>query len=273
MSIERIAFTNSPKDDKYLNLSDEEIVTIHDKIRTAYYTHLKDYGVLPLWKEQTEEGEDQTEKSAEEVVDSLDAAELQLVFLYKYKGKLVHKDLISAFVRKYKPQAGLDQQIRHIGSQCFWYVLNRGAKIPDMDDHVPSGFHYLVSIESPNPKVIASSLKRKGRLAAENFDELVLTYDNKCATCGIEQGKKDPRTNKIVKLQQGHMNPREKLTLKNTIPQCEYCNQTYKDYFQFNENGRIIAVINPKFLLNSPEDVQDQMIEVLKAEQKKRKND
>ena len=58
----------------------------------------------------------------------------------------------------------------------------------------------------------------------------------------------------------------EALTLENTIPQCQYCNQTYKDYFLFNEHGRVVAVNNPLILLKSPKDVQDEMITILLKE-------
>jgi hypothetical protein len=174
--------------------------------------------------------------------------------------------LVSEFVRKYIPDAALDQQVRHLGSQCHWYVLNKGAKVPDTEKTVDSGYHYLVSIEMPNPKALADALKRTGRLGAINFFELKLAYGNKCATCGIEEGKKDCRNEEIVSLQQGHMNPREPLTLKNAIPQCQYCNQTYKDYFIFNEHGRVIAVNNPLILLKSPKSIQDEMISILLKE-------
>ena len=40
----------------------------------------------------------------------------------------------------------------------------------------------------------------------------------------------------------------------------------YKDHFQFNEYGRVIAVNNPLILLKSPKNVQDEMITVLLQE-------
>ena len=67
------------------------------------------------------------------------------------------------------------------------------------------------------------------------------------------------------------MDPRAPLTLDNTIPQCQYCNQTYKDYFVFNEYGRVIAVNNPLILLKSPRAVQDEMITVLLKERETKK--
>ena len=258
MTVKKIDFSNPNWQEEYLNISIEEIRQIHNKIVFAYETYLKDYGVKKLWNEDVS-----MDCSDTEFISLLDAKELQLIFLYKHLNCLVHKDLVSSFVRKYIVNAAYDQQVRHLGSQYLWYVLNKGAKIPNVDEKVPSGYNYLFSIEVVNTIAVALSLKRTGRLGAKNFTELKMAYGNKCATCGIEEGKKDTRNEEIVVLQQGHMNPREPLTLENTIPQCQYCNQTYKDYFMFNEHGRVIAVNNPLILLKSPKSIQDEMITVL----------
>ena len=244
-------------------ISAEEIVEIHYTLINAYNTYLKPYGVKPLWNESMEDMEINKDN-----INNMTDKELQMIFLYKYRKSFVHKDLVSEFVRKHKPRAGLDQQVRHIGTQCYWYVLNKGAKVPDTDESVPSGYNYLVSVEMPNPKAIRMALKRASRSSAKTFQELKYVYDNKCATCGLEEGKIDWRTGKKVKLQQGHMDPRKDLTLDNTIPQCEYCNQTYLDYFRFDENGRVVAVNNPEILLKSSRDIQDEMITVLLRERK-----
>lgn len=261
MEIKKINFDDPDLTEKYLNISDTEIRAIHNNIVYCYNTYLKDYGVKKLWRDDLPE-----DCNDEKFVALLDAKELQLIFLYKYLNCFVHKDMVSAFVRKFIKNAALDQQVRHLGSQYFWYVLNKGVKVPNANITVPSGYNYLVSIEMPNPKAVAEALKRTGRLGARNLSELKLAYGNRCATCGIEEGKKDSRNEEIVALQQGHMNPRKPLTLENTIPQCQYCNQTYKDYFLFNEYGRVIAVNNPLILLKSPKDVQDEMITILLKE-------
>lgn len=245
-------------------ISTKEIIEIHYKLIDAYNTYLKPYGIKPLWNEGFADIEiDETD------IKNLNDKELQMIFLYKYQKCFVHKDLISEFVRIHKPNAGLDQQVRHLGTQNYWYVLNKKTKVPDSNEIVPSGYHYLVSIEMPNPKAVKMILKRANRVSAKSFEELKLVYDNKCATCGFKEGTVDWRNGKKVILQQGHMDPRKKLTLDNTIPQCEYCNQTYQDYFCFDEDGRVIAVNNPKILLKSPRDIQDEMIMVLLEERKK----
>ncbi len=267
MGIVRIDYSDASKVPEYLNIPLNEIRQIHNKIVYSYNTFLKPYGVKPVWKYIDKDIE---ALSDDEFIDYLDAKELQLIFLCKHINCFVHKDMVSEFVRKYKPNAAFDQQVRHLGSQLYWYVLNKGAKVPDKDETVPSGYNYLVSIETPNPKAVAAALRRTGRLAARSFNDLKLVYENQCATCGIEEGKKDTRNGLIVSLQQGHMNPRKPLTLDNTIPQCQYCNQQYLDYFFFNEHGRVVAVNNPLILLKSPKDVQDEMIEVLLAERSKK---
>ena len=261
MDIRKINGENPILKQQYLDIPVAEIKAIHNKIVSAYSTYLKDYGVKQLWSDDLSPTLDD-----DMFVAMLDAKELQLIFLYKHMKCLVHKDLVSEFVRKFIPNAALDQQVRHLGSQYYWYVLNKGANIPDTNISVPSGYNYLFSIETPSPKAVMQVLKRTGRLTAKNFAELKLVYGNRCATCGIEEGKKDSRNEEIVVLQQGHMNPRKPLDLSNTIPQCPYCNQTYQDYFQFNEYGRVIAVNNPLILLKSPKDVQDEMITVLLKE-------
>lgn len=265
MTIPKIDYSDAEKVKSYLDISISELRTIHKKIVFSYNTYLKDYGVKQVWKDIDKNIDN---LSNEEFIDYLDAKELQLIFLYKHIHCFVHKDLVSEFVRKFKPNSALDQQVRHLGTQLLWYVLNKSAKVPDKDEIVPSGYNYLVSIESPNPKAVALALKRSGRLAAKSFEDLKIVYGKKCATCGIDEGKKDTRNGLIVALQQGHMNPRKPLTLDNTIPQCQYCNQQYLDYFCFNEHGRVVAVNNPYILLKSPRDIQDEMIEVLLAERK-----
>ena len=265
MEIKKIDFSNPNWKEEYLNISLKEIRELHNKIVLAYDTYLKDYGVKKLWNDDIP-----ADCTDMHFLSFLDAKELQLIFLYKYLNCLVHKDMVSEFVRKHIPNAAFDQQVRHLGSQYLWYVLNKGAKIPNANEKVPSGYNYLFSIEVANPIAVALALKRTGRLGARNFVELKLAYGNKCATCGINEGKKDIRNEEIVVLQQGHMNPRVSLTLQNTIPQCQYCNQTYKDHFQFNEHGRVVAVNNPLILLKSPKNVQDEMITVLLKEREKK---
>jgi hypothetical protein len=273
MAVERINYTGTDADNKYLDLSISEIATLYKKIRIAYETKLRRYGVKPPWNENRNsiDSVDLDYLSDKQIVKSLNARELQLVFLLKYRRKLVHKDLISKFVRKYIPNAALDQQVRHLGTQYHWNILNKNASIPDEDEKVPSAFHYLVSIETPNPSLLFDELKRKGRLAAKDFSELKIVYDNRCATCGRKEGTVDLRQGDAeIRLQKGHMDPSKALDISNTIPQCQYCNRSYGDDFCFDENGRVISVYNPQVVLRSPKHIQDEMITLLLNERRKK---
>lgn len=242
-----------------LNLSKKHIYNTFKDIVSIYDNcQLEMSGVKKTWDDSLETA-DETE-----FFRNVDAATLQLIFLKEHVGRFVHKDLISEFVRTYIPDAGLDQQVRHLGTQKHWYVLNKSAKVPNCNEKVPSGYHYLFTLEAPNPKAVAERLKRAGRVAATSFEDLKAAYGYRCATCNLQEGKMDPRTNQIVHLQQGHMDPKKKLTLNNTIPQCQYCNQTYKDYFVFGEDGRVKCISNPQFVLHSTPEVQKEMYRLLK---------
>lgn len=72
-------------------------------------------------------------------------------------------------------------------------------------------------------------------------------YNNTCATCGAKEGIPHPSYGGeiVVMLQQGHQDPYEDGNdIRNIIPQCNFCNRTYKNNFVFNEKGRVIAVAN-----------------------------
>lgn len=193
----------------HVYMSPEEIEKWWNTLEEEYNTYLKRFKVI-LPKKNSSNA-------------------LWLVYLRKHEGKQVHKDTISTFVNSVNPKSGKDQQVRHLASKG-WYVLNKGDKILKENAVIPSGYHLLVTTESPKPTFLYKVLKRAGRISAQNFDQLKIVYDNRCATCGSQEGKPhllDP--NKRTQLQQGHMNPHKKLTLDNSIPQCQLCNQVYKD--------------------------------------------
>lgn len=187
---------------------------------------------------------------------------LHLIYLHKYLGQLVHKDTISAFVRSVNPAAGTDQQVRHLAADG-WYVLNRGNAISE-DERVPNGYHMLRTVTTVKPDFLHRRLRRLGRVAATTFEELKAVYDFRCATCGDREGGR-PRLNpdSVVELEQGHMHPGRPLALDNVIPQCQYCNRTYRDNFIFDRDGRVMAIYNPDFVLRSEPSVQAEMLRLL----------
>ncbi len=188
---------------------------------------------------------------------------LWLIYLRKYKGMMVHKDTISTFVSSVLPNAGKDQQVRHLAADG-WNVLNRGDEIPDTEEVVPAGYHLLLTTHSPKPTYLFKEYKRAGRISAKNFEQLKAVYDNRCATCGSKQGSPNfLEPDKKTTLQQGHMDPFKPLNLENAIPQCQVCNQVYQDDYVFDEKGRTISVASANPILKAHESVKQQILDAL----------
>lgn len=233
-----------PLQGSHVFMSPEEVATWQEKLRNEHDTYLNAYHVkLPK---------------------AGSANALWLAYLRKHQGRLVHKDTISAFVNSVNPKSGKDQQVRHL-ARAGWYVLNKGDKIPQQDEKIPSGYHMLVTTENPKPDFLFKALKRAGRIAAKNFDQLKAVYDWRCRTCGSQEGKPHfLEPSQRTQLQQGHMDPHKKLTLDNSIPQCQLCNQTYQDDYAFNDKGRVVAVASPKPVLRACPEIQNEIYQALK---------
>ena len=227
---------------EYTPLSTEEINSLNLEIEKLYDLHLKEIGLkLPR-------------------VNS--AKRYWIIYLYKYLGKAVHKDVISQFVREHVPNAGRDQQIRHLGAQDNYYCLN--WKDIFQGEEIPRGYSLLVNLTEPNPKFEIEQHKRDMVLNATDFEDIKQAFLYCCATCGVKEGSIHPITNKKVQLQQGHMDPSLPLELNNIIPQCEYCNQNiYKNDFVFDNHGYPKKIYNPRYILKSDENIQKQMYEIL----------
>ena len=257
MPVTRICLNESGDNSEILNISDSEAIALKRKIRKAAEKGKK-FGI-----KQFREFSDGSKMPKSRKM-------WQLVFLAKHQGELVSKAVLSEFIKMKHPNSKPDQQERHLSTQCGWYVLNKGEAIPGTDERIPSGFHMLVNLDQPHPAFAAQKEKRNAVMTAKEFSDIKKAYGMKCATCGIEEGAPDPRNGEIVKLQQGHMHPDRKLEAGNIIPQCSYCNRTSKDYFIYDENGRVDAVYNPEFVLRSPDRKKDEMIRILLEDARKR---
>ncbi len=234
------------KQGNHTNMLKSEIDKIYGNLKNEHKKYLAQYNIKLPKK------------------DSMKA--LWLIYLRKYIGNLVHKDTISDFVQSVKPMAGRDQQVRHLASDG-WYVLNKGDKVPNEDKKIGNGYHVLFTVENPKPNFLYKKLKRAGRLSAENFEQLKKVYGSRCVTCGSKENSPHIlEPTQTTMLQQGHMNPHEKLTLDNTIPQCQLCNQVYKDDYVFNEKGRVIAVASTRPIEKAHENVKQAIKTMLNNE-------
>lgn len=227
------------KSGAHIYMSPNEIDDWYKKLNDEHNTNLSQYGVKFPGKGS--------------------AKALWLIYLRKYQGNMVHKDTISAFIQSVNPGAGKDQQVRHLASDG-WYVLNKGDKLPGREDVVSSGYHVLVTTENPKPSFLFKALKRAGRISAKNFEQIKATYNNRCATCGSQEGKPHfLEPNKRTEIHQGHMNPHKSLTLDNSIPQCQVCNLVYQDDYVFDHKGRVIAIASLRPVLRAEKSVIDEI--------------
>lgn len=154
-----------------------------------------------------------------------------LAVLYHHRDEFVHKDDVSAHVRRVFPDAAADQQVRHLKRDGWNIESDR------------KGGHRLDPY-NPSPAFRNDQARRRGRLAASSFDDLKKVYGSKCATCGAVEGRPDTRYgDEDVKLQQGHRDPEKPADDRdNVIPQCQFCNRSYRGDFTFDDKGRVHAV-------------------------------
>lgn len=173
-----------------------------------------------------------------------------LATLWYYK-KEVHKDVISEVVRRDMENAATDQQVRHL-KRDGWDIGNK------------PGVHCLNPYE-PSAEFATMDRQRRMRLEANNFDDLKEVFGYRCASCGAEEGKANPRYgNDIVKLQQGHIDPAGAGNdMDNIIPQCQFCNRAYKDDFTFDKKGRVRAVASYQPVRRARENVQKTILKKL----------
>ena len=191
--------------------STKELEIAYDKIADIHKRHLAQHGVkLP-------------NKSSYKWI--------WLAMLYHHKGKNVHKDAISDAVRKLHPSAGRDQQVRHL-KRDGWNISGQG------------GFHALIDPYRPAQEFANEKTRRHGRLTAHNFEDIKTSFGYRCATCGAVENEPDPRYGtERVQLQKGHQDPDlPSNSPNNIIPQCQFCNRTYRRDFVFDNKGRVKAI-------------------------------
>ena len=168
-----------------------------------------------------------------------------LSILWFYKEEEVHKDDVSVIVQRDITGAAKDQQVRHL-KRDGWEINAKKRGCHKLDP-----FH-------PSREFLNKSARKTAQLKAGSFDEIKKSFGYRCATCGATEGQPDPRYGRDkVKLQQGHRNPDEAGDDPlNIIPQCQFCNQTYRNDFIFDEKGRAHAVANEKPVQRATKNVQ-----------------
>lgn len=188
---------------------------------------------------------------------------LVLIYLYDKIGKIVSKQELTDFLRTMGFYVNDVQQARHLAQQSGWYILSgtRGdCECKELD--IKAGEYMLKTIDEPYPSY--KNLKRTESLNAGSWDGLKKIYNYRCATCGSKEGEPNflyPAS--ITTLQQGHKNPSMPLTIENTIPQCPFCNRASRNYFVFDNKGRVEKIYDPHFVLRSDKEIQLMMLRLL----------
>ena len=227
-------------------MTKREIEKTYTMIKKYYAEHLEIHGVkLPSLK----------------VKDKYTKYALTLVYLAQgYPDtSSVTKEELTKFIRKHSGSNDV-QQARHLGKQMGWYI-DSGRR--NKSESLSSGEYKLISLEKPFPGYRPE--RRNIAITEEKWEEIKLSYGNRCACCGSKEG--EPKFNSptaITQVQKGHKDPTKELTEDNIIPQCSLCNQPDKNFWIYDSTGRVVAVADPIVIEKSSEEVQAQIYEILK---------
>ena len=175
--------------------------------------------------------------------------------------KTVSKSELTRFVRSFYPQVNDVQQARHLSAQHGWYILS-GTRNDDRTLDVPPGEYKLVSLETAYPGFNAE--RRADAVGSDDWERLKEAYGYRCACCGSEEGQAHLRwPETVTRLQKGHMDPSRPLEPGNVIPQCESCNQADRNFWIYDDKGRVVGVANAAVVERSSEKVQQAIYERL----------
>ena len=230
-------------------MEDAKVREVYAEIKKCYDKHLKDKGVvLPS-----------LERGGQFTKDAL-------VLAYLCQGypntKIVTKNELTRFIQNYYSDVADVQQARHLAAQKGWYILS-GTRGDNNSQGLKSGEYKLISLEECYPGF--SKERRVFKEGDDFFEDLKKAYDYRCATCGSKEGEPHRYWTKTTTiLQKGHMNPSKPLEAGNIIPQCDKCNRPDRNYWVYDEKGRVIAVANEKVIDKCSVELQRKIYERLK---------
>jgi hypothetical protein len=171
----------------------------------------------------------------------------------------VTKTELTNFIRTFFPNTNDVQQARHLAAQKGWYI-NSGTRGNGKVKLKP-GTYQLFSLEKPYPNF---NQTKRVKIDIE-WDGIKQKYDYRCATCGSKEGEQHFHwKNATTKLQKAHKDPRKELEKNNIIPQCQFCNRAYRDFWVFDDKGRISKIANANVVLNKADgEIQYKIYKIL----------
>jgi len=230
-------------------MNEKEIETTYDLIKSYYEKFLKKYGVkLPKLRD----------KNGKFTKDAL-----VLTYLARFYPNtvIVTKSELTEFVRRFYPDTNDVQQARHLGAQKGWFISSGGRD----NVHVKKiGEYRLITLEKPYPNF---TYHRTDVIDDEDWKSILKKYKHRCATCGSREGEHHYHwPNTITKLQKSHKDPRKPLSGNNIIPQCQKCNRAYRNFWIFDDKGRVRGIANPLIIKKCDKDIKKKIYELLKKE-------
>jgi hypothetical protein len=171
--------------------------------------------------------------------------------------RTVSKAQLTRFVRRFDPSVNDVQQARHLAMGGGWYIASGTPRNAVVE--VPAGSYKLVTLQSPYP-----GFREAGLSAPTDWQAVKARYQNRCATCGSEDGKPNLHyPGATTALQQAHKDPSKGASARNILPQCGQCNRAYRNYWGFDHRGRVVALANPRAVARSGSEVQRKVYRVL----------
>lgn len=245
---------------KNTRLSDEEIKRTYDLIKKYHAQYLKDFGViLPNLKWNGKYTKDA----------------LVLVYLAQdYPNThIVSKTELTEFINQYFPGTNDVQQARHLAAQKGWFILS-GTRNDNASMRIPKGSYKLKALDEHYPGFTA---ERRSISADDDYwENLKKQYEYRCASCGSKEGEVHRYwKNRIVTLHKGHKDPSKPLKEGNIIPQCDSCNRPDRNYWRYDDKGRVVGIANEKVVDTCNEKLKKAIYTRLRAyfEDKKSENE
>jgi hypothetical protein len=223
---------------KIIKIGEEDLLKIIKKILKEqvdnptdllkHYIRIYDEIYLPAFENFKHHG---AKKIKRPTSTNISQKTFALLYMIDNIGRVVSKEEITKeYIKLTNKHTNDFQSVRHLGSQDGYDITNNRGGI--------NGYR----LNSLGVRGGFIPDRRSVEISNDDWIDIKNEYDNRCATCGDEEGKPqryDKTT--ICTLQMGHMNPKKPLTLDNVIPHCAICNSVYKDKFRFNKYGRVIG--------------------------------
>ena len=227
-------------------MKEKEINKLYKTIEQFYIKYLKQFGVkLPKLYDS----------SGNYTKDALVLCYLSIGYP---NTKIVTKEELTKFIRKFYPDVNDVQQARHLGAQQGWWIVAGGRDNIVLD--IKRGEYQLYTLEQPYP-----NFKKGHRIAdTDDFDKIKMFYNYRCATCGSQEEQPHLHwSGTKTKLQKAHKDPNKPLITGNIIPQCQKCNQGDRNRWVYDDKGRVIKLADANFVRNFDKQVRENIYKIL----------